>query len=57
MNDALGTEPKSFLADGDVAGKSAVKVLAGGFRDAIVHSHAQSLADIDVFSGDAKRHD
>ena len=56
MDDAFGAEAEAFLADGDMAGKSAVEILGGGFCYPFVYARAQSLAEVDILARHAKRH-
>ena len=57
MDDALGAEAEALLADGHVAREAAVEILCGRFGDPRVDAVTQCLADVDVLTRDAKRHD
>jgi len=57
MDDAVGAKAEAFLADGDVAGKSAVEILRRYLCDARIDARAQRLPDIDILARDAKWHD
>lgn len=57
MDDAVGAKAEAFLADGDVAGKSAVEILRRHLCDTRIDARAQRLPDIDILARDAKWHD
>src|SRR5579864_1067644 len=57
MDHAFGPEAEAFLADRDMAGKAAVEIFCGGFRDPLADARTQGLAYVNVPARDAKRHD
>src|SRR5205823_298623 len=48
MDHAFGTEAKSLLADGDVAGETAVEIFGGSLCNPLIDPRAQRGADVDV---------
>src|SRR6202035_1804403 len=56
MNGAFGAETKTVPRQGQVPGIAAVEILGHGLGDAVVDAVAQGRADVEVLSGNAKRH-
>src|SRR4051812_6995045 len=56
MDRAFGVEAEAFLLHRDMAGISAVEILAQRLRDTGAHALAQGLTDVEIFSRDAKWH-
>src|SRR5581483_2182525 len=56
MNGAFGAKAKTFALQRGMSRIAAVEILAHRFGDPRLDTPAQCLADLNVFSGDAKRH-
>src|SRR5262249_1062903 len=56
MNGAFGAKTEAFARHGDVPRIAAVEILAHHFGDPVADAPAQRLADVDILTGNAKRH-
>jgi hypothetical protein len=56
MHNALSAEAETLLADGGVSGITAIEELRQHLGDTIADASAQSVAYVDLLTGDTKRH-